>query len=559
MIKVVSIAKVRELESGQDTAQLMENAGRASAERALEIIASMDDARVTVLVGPGNNGGDGLVAGRIIAKESSAQVRFYLLTRRDDDLFKPIAEAGLHTAYAEDDQQYRVLRNLVASADLVIDALFGIGLKLPVRDEAAKVLRNVNKALSEVRTERPARGSVNPAQPLAGYRRRQPYVIALDCPSGLNGDTGEMDQQTIHADETIAFIAAKPGLLQFPGAAAVGHLRIAPIGVEADRLKEEPVSLVDADLVLDLLPKREVNSHKGTYGRALIVAGSINYTGAAGLAAQAAYRIGAGLVTVGAPHPVAAALAAQISEPTWLLLPHDLGVPSEAAAPIIRAEYDKVDALLFGPGWGQEDTTRELLLKLLEKTVETGRRKRGIGFLSAGEADKSQDKPGNNAFPPLVLDADALNLLSSIDNWWTRVPANTIITPHPGEMARLIGKEIADVQADRLHLVQTKAAEWNVILLLKGAHTVVAAPDGRTAILPFKTDALAKAGTGDVLAGMIAGLLAQGLAPYDAAVASAYLHGLAGQLAAEWLGSSRSVMASDVINAIPEALGTIEG
>jgi NAD(P)H-hydrate epimerase len=228
-----------------------------------------------------------------------------------------------------------------------------------------------------------------------------------------------------------------------------------------------------------------------------------------------------------------------------------MGVLSEKAADVLRDELSGYDALLLGPGWGRENTTRTLLTELFNQQVEGRRSKRPIGFLSSKSGKPEESEQAHNEFPPLVVDADALNLLSEIDEWWKYLPANTIITPHPGEMARLAKVETAEIQANRTEIAQQKAAAWQVIVMLKGAHTVIAAPDGRTALLPFKSDALAKAGTGDVLAGTIVGLLAQGLAPFDAAVVGGYLHGLAGTLAAS--RSSRSVVAHDVVEALPAA------
>ncbi len=567
MIKVVSVEAMRHIETAADAAgvsydQMMQSAGRATADRVLEILADQSETRVTVLVGPGNNGGDGLVAGRIVAQESSAQVRFYLLKPRDDNdpNFAPVRDAGLLIANAQDDRDKRVLRNMVASADVVIDALFGIGVNLPIKDEAAKVLRNVRQALDEQSALPRNNSSVMPSMP-QGRLSTKPYVIAIDCPSGLNCDTGELDSNVIHADETVTFIAAKPGLLSFPGAEVVGKLSVAPIGVPQDieQLKNEPRLLVDADMVRERLPERPASANKGTFGKALVVAGSLNYIGAAGLAAHAAYRSGAGLVTVGAPQPVVAMLAAQLLEPTWLLLPHDMGVLSEGAAEVIQEEVGNYHALLLGPGWGREETTKSLLTALFVQTAATPKRnaRRKIGF-AAGAIAAETANGAETSLPPLVIDADGLNLLSAIEHWWTMLPARTILTPHPGEMARLSGMDKDDIVANRWEIVAQKAAEWNVVLLLKGAHTLIAEPDGRIAALPFKTDALATAGTGDVLAGAIVGLLAQGLPPFDAAVVGGYLHGLAGQQAAQWLGSSRSVVAGDVLDGLAEAIAMVE-
>ena len=534
MIKIVTVERMRQIEAAADAsglsyAGMMENAGRATATRAMTLMAGREDVRVTVLVGKGNNGGDGLVAARILAQESAMLVRCYLLEKRDGDpLLEAAREAGATIASAEDDQGYRVLRQMTSSAHLLLDALFGIGIKLPLRDRAAKLLQNVNNAIREARTLSPENQIIHPAYPAPSEDKRQaPFVLAVDCPSGLDCDSGEIDPNAIPADETITFIAAKPGLLTFPGAASTGQITVATIGIPAslDELKTESTALADAAMVRSLLPDRGANSHKGTYGKTLIVGGSPNYRGAIGLSAKAAYRAGAGLVTASVLDSVAASLAGHILETTWLTY------ANHASARQIQISLQGYNALLLGPGWGRSQTSNDLFSRILNQ---------------------------HDQLPPLVIDADGLNMLAEIPDWWELLPENTIITPHPGEMSRLTGASTTDVQANRWPLVAEKAAQWQVILVLKGAHTLVASPDGRITALPFKTDALAKAGTGDVLAGILAGLLSQGMQPYDAAVVGGYVHGLAGIIAAETLGSTRSVLASDVIDALPQAFKRIE-
>ena len=561
MIRVVSVDQMRQIEAAADSAgisysDMMQNAGTAIARRVIDILSQLpdpNDARVTLLIGPGNNGGDGLVAGRVIAENSGALVRFYLLARRaeDDPLMKAVTDKGLFVAYAEDDQRFRVLVNQVASATVVVDALFGIGVKLPLKDTAAKLLRAVHQALDE-------EGESDNSAPLqlvtpVPHRATRPYILAVDCPSGLDCDTGELDKNALHADETVTFIAAKPGLFSFPGAVAVGALTVASAGVpeNTEVLKDAPRAIADPNTVRALLPERPAGSNKGTFGKVMILGGSVNYTGAPGLAARAAYASGAGLVTVGAPAPIVAALAGNLLETTWMLFPHDMGVLSLDAAPLIRKEAANFTAMLVGPGWGREKTTGELLARLLGGDAASSKGRRSIGF-GSGSAKEQQPSEGEK-LPPLVIDADGLNLLSEMTEWWKLLPENTILTPHPGEMARLAATTTEDVQARRWEIAGEKARDWNVILVLKGAHTLVAAPDGRVTALPFKTSALAKAGTGDVLAGVIVGLLAQGLAPYDAAVVGGYLHGLAGEQAAQKLGTERSVAASDVVAALADA------
>lgn len=560
MIKVVSVAKIRDIEAAADSAgigygEMMEMAGRAVADRALAFLSGLpkpEEARITVLVGAGNNGGDGLVAARLLADESPALVRVYLLKRRDDDpLFQAVAAKGVFVAHAEDDQRNRVLTNMIASAALVIDALFGIGVTLPLRDDAAKLMRAAKQALNAEDGD-DADLLLMPAH--TPRKLPRPYVLAVDCPSGLDCETGALDKAAFPADETVTFIAAKPGLFAFPGAGAVGRLSVATLGLPntLGGLKAETRQVADALTVRDRLPARPLDAHKGTFGKALIVAGSVNYTGAPGLAARAAYRSGAGLVTVGAPASTINVLAASLLEATWLLLPDDMGALGRTAAPIIRHEAGDYDALLLGCGWGRDEETRAALDGLLSNAESRPRGQIGFGIQSA-LAQPAQDKP----LPPLVIDADGLNLLAELDRWWERLPAETILTPHPGEMSRLSGIEIDAIQADRWGIAAQKAAAWNVILVLKGAHTLIAHPDGRVVALPFKTAALATAGTGDILAGLIAGLLAQGVKPFEAALCAGYVHGLAGTLVGA--RTPRGVMATDVLDAISEAFRALEG
>jgi NAD(P)H-hydrate epimerase len=253
---------------------------------------------------------------------------------------------------------------------------------------------------------------------------------------------------------------------------------------------------------------------------------------------------------------VVGALSGHILEPTWLLLPHDMGALSESAAQLIHNQMEGYTALLLGSGWGREATTKAMLVRVLDtKIASTKHTSRAIGFGSTAPAP-AEDVQARE-LPPLVIDADGLNLLSEIENWHSLLPPNTILTPHPGEMGRLAKMETGAVQADRWRIAREKAQEWNVILVLKGAHTLVAEPGGRVAVLPMKTDALSTAGTGDVLAGLITGLLAAHMSVFEAAVAGTYLHGLAGMLAARRIGSSRSVIAGDVLTALPEAFAAL--
>jgi NAD(P)H-hydrate epimerase len=542
--KIVTVEQMRAIEvaadqAGLSFAMMMDAAGNAVAEHVLARLESLADHRVVVLCGSGNNGGDGLVAAHRLA-EAGVSVAVYATQPFDesDPKVQRLRAKGLLLVDAENDQRWRVLKNLMGGVTVLVDAVFGTGVRLPLKGKPADLLRQVRKALEDRPGERP-------------------LVVAVDCPSGLNCDTGALDVLALPADVTVTFAAVKMGQLMFPGADAVGDLAVADIGLEGRALPElEGLSLelATAESVSVLLPARPRNAHKGTFGRVLVVAGSINYTGAAYLAGAAAYRVGAGLVTLAVPEPLHAILAGQLPEATWILLPHDLGVIAGSAVDVLRPAYAKTQALLIGPGFGTEKQTAAFVRRWLGVEDAPGARRGQLGFV-ASTSVMPEDQAA--AVPPLVADADALKLLAEIDGWARRLPRETVLTPHPGEMATLTGLDKDTIESDRLGLARKFAAEWGHVVVLKGAYTIVAAPDGRATVQPFATAALARAGTGDVLAGAIAGLLAQGLAPYTAAVAGAYVHGLAGVAAAQSLGSAASVVAGDVLEGLIEALAEL--
>lgn len=564
MPKIVTVDQMRAIEqaadaSGHTYAAMMAHAGRAVADRVIELLYGTPEPTIAILVGPGNNGGDGLVAGALLAEElDGAHVTAYMLKPRDkdDDVYEQAVMAGVTVINANDDTDRTHLRNLIAAADVVLDALFGTSLRLPIEGDAAHILEMARAIINARRTAHlPATYSTPGTPPFPSDSAL--LVIAVDCPSGLDCDTGALDDNTIRADETITFAAAKPGLLNFPGAKMVGTLHVGDIGLspELPELAEITLTLADAAGVTALLPTREIDAYKGTAGRAFVVAGSLNYIGAAYLTAASAYRSGAGWVTVGAPNPIIPTLAGMLPEATWVLLPHDMGVINDHAVKVLREELEGYTALLIGPGLGREDTTGDFVRELLQPQEEI-RQSRALGFVPATPDEEAKVAKDKTNLPPLVIDASALYLLAVIENWPALVPPNTILTPHPGEFARLADLDIADVQADRVGLAQRKAAEWQCIVVLKGAFTVIAAPDGRAAMLPFAVPALASAGTGDVLAGTITGLLAQGLAPYEAALAGGYVHGLAGVRAGDLVGVL-STTAGDVLEMLPDALNQL--
>ncbi|MBN1582905.1 MAG: NAD(P)H-hydrate dehydratase [Anaerolineae bacterium] len=550
-MKLVTVEEMKQLEKAADAnghsyANMMEQAGRAvSVEIAKRMIVK--GKIVLILVGPGNNGGDGLVAARYL-KEAGAQIVCYLWKPRttDDPNLKLIQERSIPCLYSNDDKNYDTLRKALKSADIIVDALLGTGVTRPIQGKLKDVLEVVREAVSKRRLGRQFEWTAF-SPPVRPRNHLVPFVVAVDVPSGLNCDSGDVDPVTLPADLTVTFAAPKRGQFRFPGAGILGELAVADIGIAPALAQDLPIDIATAKSVGSHLPVRPWDAHKGTFGKAMIVAGSINYTGAPYLAAAAAARVGTGLVTLAPPQPLYTVLSTKLAEATFVLLAHSTGVLNENAVKILTENMPGYAALLVGPGLGQEKETVAFVHKLLGIGASTSKR---MGFHQSQTTELH-----STDLPPLVIDADALNALAQVETWWQHVPQNSILTPHPGEMMRLMGSQ--DKVEDRIAAAMDKAAEWKQILVLKGAHTIVAAPDGRTTLLPFVNPGLATAGTGDVLAGCIVGLLAQGLEPFQAAVCGAYLHGLAGERAVSKMGNA-GTLASDLLPELPLAIASLK-
>jgi NAD(P)H-hydrate epimerase len=533
-MKLVTVSQMQTIEKEADASgltfdQMMENAGQGLADVILSLYAGESELEVVGLVGPGNNGGDTLVAMAALAAEGW-KARAYLVKRKKDDLVKRFLEAGGEVLSKEN--PFEQLAQAVETADVFLDGIFGTGLKLPLKKDVAEVLAEVGDVLDGLDIS--------------------PLIIAVDCPSGVDAETGEAADETIAADLTVTMAAVKQGMLKLPAFEYVGELKVVDIGLPADlpSLKDLKTEVVDDESVAALLPERPLESHKGTFGTALIAAGSLNYTGAALLAGEAAYRSGAGLVTLAVPGPVQSALAGRFPEATWVLLPHELGVISRDATDVLAKSFERATALLVGPGFGTEDTTKEFIENLLKGKVSVKKTTTRIGFVHQ-EPEKKEET--NSQLPPLIFDADGLKLLAKIPDWPRLLPAPAILTPHPGEMSVLTGLSKEEIQENRQEIAGKYAQEWGHVVILKGAFTVIAAPDGRSILLPFANPALATAGSGDVLAGTIAAMVSQGLQPYEAAVCGAYVHGVAGELARREIGSA-GVLAGDLLPGIPAAI-----
>ena len=539
-MKLVTVSQMQAVEKEADSNgltydQMMENAGQGLADVVLDLFIDEIEPEAVGLVGPGNNGGDTLVALTALVEEGWT-AKAYLVKRKKDDLVKRFTEAGGEVISGKDG--FDQLAEAIEVADVLLDGVLGTGIKLPLKKDVADLLSEVNDVLDSL--------------------DEAPLVVAVDCPTGVDCDSGEVAEETIPADITVTMAAVKQGLVKLPAYEYVGELEVVEIGLPDDlkSLNEITTEVAEVESVAALLPERPLESHKGTFGTALIAAGSINFTGAAFLAGEAAYRIGAGLVTLAVPAPLHGVLAGQFPEAVWVLLPHEAGRVSENASEVLAKNFENATALLIGPGFGTETTTKVFLEDVLAGGSPQRKAATRIGFVHGEPAPKAEKT--ENKIPPLVIDADGLKLLAQIKDWHTKLPPLSVLTPHPGEMSVLTGLSTGEIQEDRQGVALKYAKEWGHVVVLKGAFTLIAAPDGRVTMIPVASPALAHAGTGDVLAGLITGLRAQGLDAFDAAVAGAWIHAQAGLYAADDLGTTASVLASDVLNSVPDVLSDLE-
>lgn len=550
-MKVVTNEEMATLEkkaiaAGITVPNMMERAGHQVARAVMSIKPAPK--RALVLVGPGNNGGDGLVAAHYLAK-AGVEVHVYLWKRKlspDDAVLRRVQDDGIPLVLSREDMDFESLRRLLREADVVVDALLGTGLSRPIGGDLKNILALLGAERERRLRTRRKTSLVAVGRPAAVLRRR-PFIVAVDIPTGVNGTTGSADPATVPADVTVTFGFPKRGHFIFPGAEYAGKLFVADIGIPEEMASDIPVELITPEMVRRWLPSRPRGSHKGTFGKVLVVAGSANYTGAAYLSGAAATRVGAGLVTMAVPASLHRILAAKLSETTYLLLPEDIGAIVPEALEILSQTWPSYTVMLLGPGLGQDEKTVEFVHRLVRREGPRGK----IGFVSGGEETLPP-------LPPMVIDADGLNSLARLPEWWKSLSGVNVLTPHPGEMSRLTGLEVPQIQRERIEVARDHAHKWGQVVVLKGAYTVVASPDGRAYVNPFANPALATAGCGDVLAGAIAGFLAQGLEPLRAAVVGVYVHALAGELASDELGHA-GVVAGDILNRLPAAIKTVAG
>lgn len=495
---------------GIAVAGLMENAGRSTADAAALLLGQVRGRRVALFCGRGNNGGDGFVAARTL-RERGAEVRLILVgdpgeLRHDARRAWDAAGAsGIEPTVCADASTLAASRESARGVDLIVDALLGTGFTPPARNLEQAAIHLIN-----------ALGLP---------------VLAVDLPSGLEANHGRVTGEPVRATATVTFGYPKPGLVLDPAARHVGRLWLADIGFPpgTDSLIAGDLRLTTAGDLAPHLAPRDPESHKGTFGHVLLVAGSRGMTGAAALAARGALRAGVGLVTVALPGSDAPLLLPGLPEAMLLPLP-DLESPAGGgdAARILVGQFSRVSALAVGPGLSRRDGPARLVRELC----------------AAAEL-------------PLLMDADALHALAAAGpETISRRRTPAVLTPHPGELSHLIGISPAEVQADRVGAARACAGRFNAIVVLKGSRTVVAPPVGPAWINPTGNPVLAAGGMGDVLTGVIAAHLARGMAPLAAALLGVYLHGRAGDLAAADSGPW-GILASEIADRVPAAVRSL--
>ncbi len=489
-------AEAAAMEAGIDAATLMDNAGKAAAKVIVERFAP-DQISTVILVGKGNNGGDGLVVARELYN-IGAPVTVILVDEPPvvspaGEVFEEVAELPIEMLHFSEEMYLSL--DTVRHAGLLVDAVFGIGFHGDLPEPLHRLFDLVNA--------------------------RTCPLVALDIPSGMNADTGERAPHSLYADLTVTFAAAKPALEGTN--VAVGEVLPVYIGISDAILIEvsRRAETISMNMIKPHFAPRPVDTHKGSFGRLLGVCGSYRMPGAAVLAARAALRCGVGLYVAAMPQSAYPLMAAHLTEPVFMPLPETGdGTVAKNARAILREQAAKADAILIGPGLGRGDTVETVVLDLLEQ-----------------------------ADCPVVLDADGINAIAAHIDRLKTVKAPVIITPHPAEMARLCGLSVEEVQADRIGTARKFADTYGVTVVLKGHRTIITAPHVGLYENPTGNPGMATGGSGDVLAGMIASFAAQGMDTVSAALCGTYLHGAAGDHAAAAL-SQHAMLPRDIIDAL---------
>ncbi|MBU4385443.1 MAG: NAD(P)H-hydrate dehydratase [Actinobacteria bacterium] len=486
---------------------LMENAGEAVARVAMDILSREGGGTVAIWCGKGNNGGDGLVVARLLSG-AGVDVTVFLLA--DPEELSPDARTNLErlsgltveVVRVSEDGGLERFEGMAPRPTLVLDAIFGTGFSGRARGIFEAAIGSINSAGCP--------------------------VLAVDIPSGVSGETGEVAGAAVRADRTVTLAAVKVGLVQYPGAGLAGSMEVAGIGIPRrliDSVPKSRIYLTNGEDALALLPRRAPDAHKWQSGSVLVIGGSPGMSGAVAMCARACLRAGAGIVTAGVPEGLGGILEVKLTEVMTRPLPQTpRGALSLESANEITELSRRFDVLALGPGMSGDPQAAQLVRELV-KTVEK----------------------------PVILDADGLNAMAGHSRVMEEREPPLVLTPHPGEMARLVGGSSAEVQADRVAIATDAAARWGAVVVLKGAGTVIAEPGGIVNINATGNPGMATAGMGDVLTGCIAALMAQGLGAFEAAVAGAYCHGYAADLAAQ-MDAMIGLVAGDVIRHLPLAM-----
>lgn len=503
----------------------MEIAGRGAAIRALRMWQE-NPGDVAIVVGRGNNGGDGFVVGRYltlwgvpvsvwIVSQSKDENEVVEMKTREGQLNKTILDSLgvqvrtlVHETLVESDSERSLephsdpsIDKIFDGATLIVDALFGTGLERNIEGLYKRVIDAINRS---------------------GKR-----VLAIDVPSGINSDTGQVMGTAVRADRTVTFGYLKPGLVTHPGATLAGDLGIVDIGLPELPEASPDVNLMTVEIVRDIIPVRPLDSHKGSFGHVVTIAGSVGMGGAAMLSSMSALRTGAGLAYLATPKAVLTGLPAQ--EVIYKPMPdNDAGTFSLTAYEPIKKLIAQAHSIILGPGIGLNKDTIELVSNLI-----------------------------SDIDCPCIIDADGLNAIAQKPEIMEDTEGQFVLTPHPKELARLLGCEVAEIQSDRISAAIEAAKKFNAVVVLKGSMTVTANPDGEVFINPTGNAGMATAGAGDVLSGIIGGLLAQRVEPFQAAAAAAYIHGRAGDILAEEIDES-GMVAGDIKRVIPFAITSIK-
>ncbi len=499
---------------GIPSEQLMENAGRGIAEQMADYVDPLPDkSRVAIFCGKGNNGGDGYVVGRYL-HQWGHDVTIYFMGPIDK--LSNDARLNYDRALAEKIAMVEAIKMVEISSpndlpetiecDIIVDAIFGTGFSGAPRGLSADIIEHINS--------------------------QDAVIVSVDMPSGLNANNGTHEGNVVAADFTFTLAQPKYGLYLSPGRELAGTVFVVPIGIPDDDVAKFEIKdeLITPDSVSTMLPFRKPDGHKGDFGKLMVLAGSTGMTGAAALAGESALRSGCGLCKVACPKTVQPVLATKMTEVMTYLLPD---VAKKGALALrglgeIRKLLDQHDAVAIGPGIGTHHETGELIRRLIS----------------------TLDKPA-------VVDADGLNALSGHTDILKDKKAPLVLTPHPGEFRRLWDGEYPEEFHDRTEVARQFASTYGVILVLKGSPTIVADPNGRCFVNQSGNSGMATGGSGDVLTGIIGSFLAQGMAALDAAIAGVFIHGLAGDIAANDL-TERAMIASDMTDALPEVFELLE-